>query len=209
MGGNALDLISLFQTVTESLKGKQAELNKADDYNENHGDNMVEIFEVITQAMREKKNADPADQLEYASQILRKRSQSGSAQLYSAGLAQAAQQFVGKELNSGNALTLIQSLLGGGQAPPPAEEPSNPLGSLLSGLVGGSQSKAADSGFDAADLFGAGMAFLSSKKSGKSDVQAVIEALISGSQMSTSSHRSQSGTLVTQTLLDVISSLSG
>ncbi|MDH3944665.1 MAG: hypothetical protein OEV06_11280 [Anaerolineae bacterium] len=209
MGGNALDLISLFGTVTDSLRGKQTELNKADDYNQNHGDNMVEIFEVITQAMREKKNADPADQLEYASQILRKKSQSGSAQLYSSGLAQAAQQFVGKQVTSGNALTLIQSLMGGGQAPPPVEEPANPLGSLLSGLVGGGQAQEDDSGFDAGDLLSAGMAFLTSKQSGKSDTEAIIDALISGSQMGSSAHRAQSGTLVTQTLLDVIGSLAG
>jgi len=36
---------------------------------------MVEIFRVITEAMETKQSIDPAGQLEYASQLLRKKSQ--------------------------------------------------------------------------------------------------------------------------------------
>jgi len=32
-------------------------LNSADDYNHNHGDNMVQTFDMITRAMKEKKKA--------------------------------------------------------------------------------------------------------------------------------------------------------
>ncbi|OGO18072.1 MAG: hypothetical protein A2Z14_07530 [Chloroflexi bacterium RBG_16_48_8] len=69
--GNQLDLASLFQTVTQNLMGKKEVLNQADTYNNNHGDNMVEIFRVITQAMEQKKDAAPSDQLAYASQLLK------------------------------------------------------------------------------------------------------------------------------------------
>lgn len=206
MGNNSLNLENLFQTVTEALKGNQTQFNKADTHNQDHGDNMVKIFEVITQAMKDKKGASAADQLEYASQILRGKSQSGSAKLYSSGLSQAAQQFQGKDITAGNAMTLIQSLLGGGQAPEPPSSTSSPLGSLLSGLVGGGQED--DDGFDAGDLLGAGMAFLSSKKSGKSDMESIVSAIMASSQMGSSQHRSDSGTLVTNTILDVIRSLS-
>ena len=58
--GNQLDLASLFQTVTQNLAGKKEELNQADSYNHNHGDNMVDIFKVITQAMEEKQGAAPS-----------------------------------------------------------------------------------------------------------------------------------------------------
>lgn len=209
MGSNSLNLISLFQTVTDALKGKQGDLNKSDDYNQNHGDNMVEIFEVITQAMQEKKGASAADQLEYASQILRGKSQSGSAKLYSSGLAQAAEQFKGMDVTPSNAITLIQSLLGGGQAPPKTTAASdNPLGSLLTGLVGGGGQQD-DDGFDAGDLLSAGMTFLSSKQSGKSDMESIVSAIMASSEMSSSNHRTKSGSVVTNTLLDVISSLTG
>ena len=75
---------------------------------------MVEIFEVITQAMKDKKGANPADQLAYASDILR-RKQSGSAQVYANGLAQASQQFQGKSVTTDNAGLLAE--------PPPLKTP--------------------------------------------------------------------------------------
>ena len=75
-----IDLFSLFSNVSGVLQDNKTSLNKADDYNGDHGNNMVTIFEVITQAMKEKSGADPADQLSYASQLLR-GNKSGSAKL--------------------------------------------------------------------------------------------------------------------------------
>lgn len=79
MAGEQIDLFSLFKQVSKSVKQNKTTLNKADSYNHDHGDNMVEIFDVITQAMKEKKSADPADQLEYAAQLLRNKTSSGSS----------------------------------------------------------------------------------------------------------------------------------
>ena len=59
--GKGIDLASLFQSVTGQLQNKKDELNEADQYNHDHGDNMVDTFEVITQAMKEKKNASPSE----------------------------------------------------------------------------------------------------------------------------------------------------
>lgn len=128
-----IDLQSIFKSVTATLMESQSDLNQADSHNSDHGDNMVQIFEVITQAMKDKAGASPADQLAYASEILRKQTKSGSAKLYAQGLSQAAEQFQGQKLDSGNALQLIQSLLGAGQAPPPPE--SNPITSTLHQLA--------------------------------------------------------------------------
>ena len=73
MQQKSIDLASLFQSVTGTLAKNKKKLNAADEENHDHGDNMVDTFEVITQAMKEKANADPADQLAYASQLLRQR----------------------------------------------------------------------------------------------------------------------------------------
>ena len=70
---NQINLASLFKNVASSLSEQKETLNKADTYNHDHGDNMVEIFTVISQAMQAKRNASPADQLEYASQLLRQK----------------------------------------------------------------------------------------------------------------------------------------
>ena len=207
MAESTLDLAKLFGAVGNALNQNKDSLNEADSYNHDHGDHMVEIFEVITQAMKEKKGAEAADQLEYASQLLRRKSNSGSANLYAQGLSQAASQFVGKELNSQNAIELVQALMGGGttsssQAAP--QQSGGILGSLLGSLTGGN-SQTQDDGIGADDLLRMGMAFMQSQQSGnKSTLESVVDAVMSGSQMSGSAHRTQSGKLVSSTLMQLI-----
>ena len=111
-----IDLGQLFQTVTGTLANNKASLNNADTNNHDHGDNMVNTFELITRAIKEKKGANPSDQLAYAAEILSQQ-KSGSAQLYAKGLSQASQQFQGQQVTSDNAMTLIPTLLGIGEAP--------------------------------------------------------------------------------------------
>jgi len=136
-----LDLEKLFQGVSNALVENKEVLNQADTYNHDHGDNMVETFRIITDAVEKQRNADPSDQLAYAGKVLRKRSESGSAQMYANGLSQAANQFRGKSITPDNAMQLIQSLLGGGQSATQQAQtpPASPdlLGSLLSGVMGG------------------------------------------------------------------------
>lgn len=206
---NQLDLASLFQTVTQNLMGQRDILNQADTYNNNHGDNMVEIFRVITQAMDQKQDAAPSEQLAYASQLL-KQKESGSAQVYSQNLLQASKEFTGQQITTDNAFSLLQTLLGAGQEPPsqkPAES-GDLLGSLLSGFVGGGESSEGG-GLDAADLLTAGMTFLQSKQEGDSDIEALADAFVSTSAMGQSPHRSQSGAVVANTILQVLGSLGG
>jgi hypothetical protein len=209
---NRIDLAQLFGAVASNLGEQRETLNQADTYNNDHGDHMVEIFEVVTQAVKEKKNAKPADQLAYASEILR-RKQSGSAQVYANGFAQAAQQFQGQAVTTNNAGMLIQSLLGGGQAP--AQEAGgggDMLGALLGGLTGQSQpsqGQGADDGIDMGDLLSAGMAFMSAKQQGSSTAEAAINALMSASPLGQSSHRKESGAVVANTIMQVLGSMSG
>ncbi len=117
MAGQQIDLLSLFGQASQTLKKNQTSLNKADSYNHDHGDNMVEVFDVITQAMKEKENADPADQLEYAAQLLRNKTKSGSGAVYADGLHNAAKQVGGKELNTGTIMTIIETLMGSAKQP--------------------------------------------------------------------------------------------
>jgi len=205
-----LDLTALFQAVSNTMVDNQETLNQADMNDQDHGDNMVEVFQVITEAMQSQPNADPADQLAYASQLLRQREQNGSAQIYAQNLSQASQQFQGQSaLTSDNAMNLIQSLLGGQQAAQqPLQQTDDPLSSLLTGLAGGGQTQEENSGFDFTDLMSAGMSFLSARQQGKSDTEALINALIAGSQAGQSPLSSQSGALVADTLLQTIGSLS-
>ena len=204
-----IDLAKLFGAVANNLGDQREALNQADTYNNDHGDHMVEIFEVVTQAVKEKKNASPADQLAYASEILR-RKQSGSAQVYANGFAQASQQFQGQNVTSDNAGMLLQSLLGGGQAPTQAPGGSGDmLGALLGGLTGQpSQGQGAGNGLDMGDLLNAGMAFMSAKQQGSNTAEAAINALMSASPLGQTSHRKESGAVVANTIMQVLGSMS-
>jgi hypothetical protein len=234
-----IDLGKLFGSVAKTMVQNKTSLNEADTYNHDHGDNMVQIFEVITQAMKEKQNATPAQQLAYASQLLQAKSQSGSAQLYAEGLSNAAAEFKGTSaVTTDNAMTLIQTLLGASGSVPATQAQGGGtgdlLGSLLGGLTGGQQTQSQDGGtgdllgsllgglsgaqqpqaantapegksqIDIGTLLNAGMAFAQSKQSGGSNLDAILNAVVSSSKMSDSSHRSQSGTLVANTLMQVV-----
>lgn len=205
----SIDLASLFGAVTDTMTKNKKRLNKADEFNHNHGDNMVEIFRVITEAMETRSGSDPADQLAYASELLRKRSQTGSAQMYAQGLSQASQRFQGQQVTQDNGLALIQALLGGAPAASQqAEAPTGDLlGSLLSGLTGSSAGSGAQEqqpGLDMTDLLNAGIAFMNAKQQGGSNLESLIQAVVSASQAGQSPHRAQSGALVANTIMQML-----
>lgn len=195
--GNQLDLLSLFGAVTNALEENKTELNKADSYNGDHGDNMVNIFNMVTGAVAKNKESDVSTQLAAASKLLGGL-QSGSAKEYAKGFATAANEFQGGELTSDSVLPLLQSLFGGGAAP----EADSSLQGMLSGFLGGDDGK-----IDAGDLLSAGMSFLSAKNKGKNTQEALIEALIAKSPFGQSPHRTQSSSIVASTIFDLLGSL--
>lgn len=226
-----VDLAKVFGAVTKTLSANRDSLNQADDYNHDHGDNMVQTFDVITRAMKEKKNAAPADQLEYAAQLLRQQTNSGSSQLYAQGLKDASNSLAGqKSITAENAMQLVQALLGTGQstAEAPAAGGSDLLGTLLGGLAGGQSQQAPaeggdllggllggltggtgnsssqGGGIDLNTLLNAGMSYMQTKKSGGSTMDALMNAVVNNSRMNSSTARSQSGTLVANTLMQVL-----
>ena len=206
MSNGQVDLLKLFSQVTKTVKKNQTSLNQADEYNHDHGDNMVQIFEVITQAMKAKKNAEPAEQLEYAAQILRNKSKSGSATIYANGLEQASKQVLGKEVNAGTVMTILQTLLGGGAAPQKSAGGGDLLSSIL-GQMSGAGSAESGQGLDMGALLQAGLGYMAAKQGGKSDLEALTDALLSGTQMAETPHRAQSGQLVASTLINALTGM--
>jgi hypothetical protein len=207
----AIDLSKLFSAASKVLVKNQDNLNQADTYNHDHGDNMVEIFEVITKAMKEKKGASSADQLEYASQLLRQKTTSGSGQAYAQGLARAAQAFVGKTLTKQNAGTLIQQLFDAQQVneQPATSGGADLLGSLVSTLAGGQQASSGQGsqGLDVGDLLNAGLSYMSAKQAGKGDLEALMGAVVGSSSIGQEAHRAESGTLIANALLGALSKM--
>lgn len=201
---SSVDLVNVFQGVVGALQENKQTLNEADEYNHNHGDNMVQIFERATKALSEKKDAAPAEKLAHASELVQ-GIDSGSAQVYARGLAQAAQEFRGKKLTSENATLLLKNLLNAGD--PPEQQPQERkglLGSIVSEFTGGGEGE--EEGLEVDDLLNAGLTFLQSKQSGDSNTEALMDALVSSSSVGQVPHRAQSGRVVAETLIGMLGS---
>jgi len=199
---NGTDLSALFNVAAQALAANQSSLNQADVQNQNHGDNMVQAFQMISQAMASQRGTPPSTQLQHASDVLAQNATSGSGQVYAQRLAQAAQQFQGQNaVTPDNAMLLVQSLLGGGQQ-------SAPQGGadLLGSLRGGQQGQQTN-GVDLGALLSAGMTFMSAKQQGQDNVQAALTALMSVGPLAQSQHRQQSGQLVGNALLQAIAGM--
>ena len=196
-----MDLSTIFQSVTAQLTDQQSTLNEADTYNHDHGDHMVQIFSLVQNAVSQKSEQPVAEQLNYASQIVEKEADSGSGKLYAQGLAKAAQNFSGSELQPDTLGLLVKSLLNV-EEPPQQKQETNFLGSLLSGLTGepGTSEKDQKLGID--ELMRAGMAFYQSKQEGDSTTEALMGALTAASPLGASTHRSMSGSMVASTIMD-------
>jgi hypothetical protein len=201
-------LSALFNVAAQALAANQSSLNQADIENQNHGDNMVQAFNMISQAMASQRGAPPSQQLQHASEYLAQNATSGSGQIYAQGLAQAAQQFQGQSaITPDNAMTLIQSLLGGGQQSAQQGGGADLLGSLLGGQQGQLNSGGQPEGLDLGALLSAGMTFMSAKQQGQDNVQAALSALMSAGPMAQKPHRQKSGQLVANTLLQAIAAM--
>lgn len=134
-----IDLLKVFTQVSKALAKNKETLNQADSINQDHGDHMVDTFQTITKAMKSQKGADASQMLQVAAQALSQNANSGSAQLYSQGLQKAAQEFQGKNVDAGSAMTLLQTLLSAGQPTQQQTQQQSPMGNLLGSLLGGGQ----------------------------------------------------------------------
>jgi len=134
-----IDLLKVFTQVSKTLAKNKETLNEADSFNHDHGDHMVDTFQTITRAMKSQKGADPSQMLQVAAQALSQNANNGSAQLYSQGLQKAAQEFQGKNVDAGSAMSLLQTLLSAGQPTQQTAQQQSPMGNLLGSLLGGGQ----------------------------------------------------------------------
>jgi hypothetical protein len=219
---STVDLAKLFGSVAQAMLENQKSLNAADSYNHDHGDNMVQTFNTITQAIKANPNASAAAQLGHASAALAQNKTSGSAQLYAEGLKDAASQFAGqKSLTINDAMQLVQTLLGStgtsqtntGTTGTNVSGGADVLGSLLGALTGDQSQPSAQTqtngqpGIDLGDILNAGMAYMQAKQSGSSTLDAALNALVSGSKVANQDYRSQSATLVANALVNAVTKM--
>jgi len=134
---NSIDLAQLFQMVAQNLHQNREELNKADTYNNDHGDHVVEVFELLTQVAKENPHADTGELLELASQRLKEK-RHGTARAYAQNLEQGARRLRGQSVTQESLPLLLEALLGSAQQPQarPQEPAPSQSGGGLADLLG-------------------------------------------------------------------------
>ncbi len=78
------------------------------------------------------------------------------------------------------------------------------IGDLVGSLLGGQSSGSQSSGLDAKDLLSLGLAYFAAKQSGQSNLQAIMQALASGSPLGKRQDQQQSGALVINTIMNML-----
>jgi len=229
-----MDLAGIFQSVTQALAESQGSLDQADDYNHNHGSNMVQTFQTVTNALEKKRNSSDSVALAYAAKAVARQANSGSSQLYAQNLAEAATHFKGKRVDERGALDLLQTLIGGqsssasggsdllgsllggmsGSAASPSAGPASAGGDLLGALLGGMSGSSGGSGsqqqggLNLGNLLQAGLAYMQASQGGASTMEALAQAFMAGSGMGGSKHRTESTQVVVNSFLQALSGMS-
>lgn len=210
----ALEVSGLFQAVLDELTHKQSELNQADPYNQNHGDNMVEIFDIAVRAAQEKQSGSLAEAMEYASQLLLGCENNGSAQVYARGLTCLAAQFSQRQLDLVDLAPYAQVAISGEKRDNGRSNGGRSgdiLKALLSALAEWERLEAeqpgAGRGMDLGYLLGIGMAYLQAKQQGGDRLKVLAETVVSSSPLGRVPHRHQSGLLVVQKILQALGDL--
>ncbi len=104
---------------------------------------------------------------------------------------------------------LLGNLLGGGKQQSPASSGVGGLGNLLGSLLGGQQSQpsqqAGQAASTATSLLSAALAYLAATQQGKTPFESILEAVGTATRFSDRQDRTQSGALVAQTLIGLLS----
>jgi len=206
-------LAPLFQAVGEALSQSQSALNQADPLNGNHGDHMVEIFQIATQAAQEKQTASPAEAMAYAADLLEALTGNGSAMVYAHGLREVAEQLRRYDISLDELVGYVQKALGEEKtsaqtAVPGLARSGDILKALLAGLASWGQVEEGrtPSGnlLDMGTLFEFGMAYWQARQRGGERAAVLADAAASVSPLSKVPHRYQSGKMAIQALLQAM-----
>ncbi len=211
-------LAQVFEAVLQAVREKQPDFNQADAQNHNHGDHMVEIFQLAVATLSELKQESLSESMLRTGLVLRKLEGNGSARVYADGLVAFAQKleqyavgqaelvrFVRKKLaDDGSNKAIAGKLLDD-----PQSTQDDRSGQILKALVEGlSAWKQMDSGLhaqgrvlDIGALFELGIIYFQAKQRNGSNIEILADAAVSASPLNQSNHRALSGKIAIQAFL--------
>jgi hypothetical protein len=203
-----IELAPYFQAVGDVLRRNQDALNLADSSNQNHGDHMVEIFEIVARVADQNPNACLAENMELAGRQLALQAQDATAQIYAAGLMQMAEQFRKYEVTLEELVISVQAALLEDEARRSKMElprSGEVLKALAGGLAGWSQAvnhqAPAANLLNMGVLFEFGMAYLQAKQRGGDRATILADAAASVSPLREVPYRYESAKLAIRSLL--------
>jgi hypothetical protein len=219
MENSASELARVFQAAAEALSQQREALNLADSTNANHGDHILDIFQVATRAVQSLPLSNLPDTLEQASRLLAQLEDNASAQVYARGLDQFGQAFRRNQVEFGDLAGYIQHILQenpagsapGGQAAAAfkMDKEAEVLKALVSALAAWGQvengNNPSEKGMDVGYLFELGMIYMQAKSHGESRLEVLSEAAVNASPLSRVPHRLRSGKLAFRALLQAFS----
>jgi len=142
---SSVNLVDLFEQALQALDEQRETINALDEYNRNHGDNMVSNMRVVTDTLRAHSEEPPSIALRYAGLHLNEASQGSTGQYYAQGLLQAAEKLEGHtQLTRADGMTLLETLLNAvpAQGMPEPQQPTRSVLDLVMGLAGAQQHQA-------------------------------------------------------------------
>lgn len=214
MSEHSVELETVFRNVGEALEVRRDELNRLDEFNGDHGDHMLEIFQLAAQAVGEEEGVSLADAMQRAGALLSARVGNGSAQVYARGLSLLAEQFRQRQIELEDLVVLVQQHLTVDKADEQGE--SYRSGELTKALLNAlaewervedrltEGAAGISGGLDMGYLFGVGMAYLQAKQKGGNRLDVITETVVSASPLGRVTYRHASGLIAVRALLEAL-----
>ena len=211
----------VFEAVRQVVRDNQAYFNSADVINHNHGDHMLEIFDLAVQTLHDLQPGDLAGSMMAAGIAIKKLEGNESARVYSDGLIAFAQKLQQYGIEQAELIQFVREKTGEGRLAKrnddmqPVDETGDHddrSGQVLKALVEGlSAWKQMDSGMSSAGrnldmgaLFELGIIYLQAKQRGGSNIEVLADAAVSASPLNQSAHRKLSGKIAIQAMLKAL-----
>lgn len=215
------NIANVFEAVRQVVRENQAYFNAVDEMNHNHGDHLLEIFDLAVQTLHDLPPGDLAGSMMAAGIAIQKLEENESAQVYSDGLIAFAQKLQHYEVEQAELIQFVREKTGEERLEVRKEDAQsvsefsvqdNRSGQILKALVAGLSSwKQLDSGQDSSRknldlgaLFELGIIYMQARQRGGSNIEVLADAAVSASPLNQSAHRKISGKIAIQALLKAL-----
>lgn len=194
-----IDLAQLSSSVLFVLQKQQAELNAADTINQNHGDNLVAIWQQIYSITLEKSEYPNDQVLEQAAQSLDTLLPNGSIKPHQKLLRDLSTKLADGSLEEQKLITIAQQIVQGNSLPRQSLNRFSRSFLGMSRLVGGDRLSELANQMGAGALFQSGLGMLQGAED--ATLNAATTFLVGQSDFSSVPHRSKSAQMVLKAIL--------